>query len=65
MVRIVDAETLRDIYGFCGFSKPRELTPIWFAVPRGDDPPPSVQVVMIDQLTGVDYRSTILELTGD
>ena len=50
------------IYGFCALEKPEDLTLPWFAVPRGSDPPATVQVVMWDQLSNTEYRSTLLDL---
>jgi hypothetical protein len=50
------------IYGFCALPSPEWLTELWFAMPRGTAPPPEVQVVMRDQLTGTEYHSTIVRL---
>ena len=46
--RAVDSS---DISGFCVLSAPSDLTQIWFGLPRGTAPPPSVYVTLTDRLT--------------
>jgi hypothetical protein len=62
VVEIYDRVSGAWLYGFCALPSPDWLTRIWFAVPRGEDPPATVQVVLNDQLTGEQYLSNLLNL---
>jgi hypothetical protein len=45
------------IYGFCALGAPEDLKEIWFAVEKGEAPPESVYIVMIDRRCDLSYVS--------
>lgn len=49
------------LYGFCGFSKPSDLSLIWFALPAQLSPP-SVFVVLNDRLKKKEYKSNLVTI---
>lgn len=63
-VNIYNAETNAYLYGFCGFTSPQLLTSLWFGIPRGSTPPPSVYVMIDDRRTGTTYRSNNVSVSG-
>ncbi|WP_236143394.1 hypothetical protein [Nostoc sp. CMAA1605] len=56
-VDIFDTQTNQPIYGFCGFSSPKDLNSLWFAVETGKTPPKSVYIVLKDRRLNKTYRS--------
>jgi hypothetical protein len=52
------------IYGFCGFSSSDNLDDLWFAVPKGTQPPESVYIVMNDRECGVTYTSNLAKIAS-
>jgi hypothetical protein len=48
------------IYGFCALGTPENLDLIWFAIPDGGTPPPSIYITLIDRLTSTIYTSNTL-----
>jgi hypothetical protein len=49
--------------GFCAFSKPSDLSQIWFALEQGVIPPSYVFIVMTDRKTTAKYKSNLAETT--
>lgn len=47
------------IYGFCGLDRSAELDLIWFAVPMGSYPPPSIYVTIVDRRCDLAYTSNL------
>lgn len=47
------------IYGFCALKAAQDLGTLWFAAPRGEAPPASVYIEIIDRQTGTKYRSNL------
>ncbi len=46
-----------EIYSFCALGAPEDLKDIWFAVKKGEAPPESVYIVMIDRRCDLSYVS--------
>jgi hypothetical protein len=65
------ARTWVDVYdqsgkrlqGFCAFSKPADLSKIWFAIEAGTVPPSWVYVELTDRLTNTKYKSNLADTT--
>ena len=63
------ARTWVDIYdqsgkrlqGFCAFTKPADLSSIWFAVEEGTAPPSWVYIELTDRQTNTKYKSNLAE----
>ena len=49
------------LYGFCAFSKPSDLSLIWFALPAQLSPP-SVFIVLNDRLKKKEYKSNLVAI---
>jgi hypothetical protein len=49
--------------GFCAFSKPADLSQIWFALEQGVIPPSYIFIVLTDRQTKVKYKSNLAETT--
>jgi hypothetical protein len=47
------------LYGFCAFSKPSDLSLLWFALPEEQVPPSEVFVVLSDRLSKKEYKSNL------
>ena len=58
-VNIYNGETGAYIYGFCALSLPEDLDSIWFAVPRGEDPPPTIYIKLQDRRCNITYTSNL------
>jgi hypothetical protein len=61
-VDIYNGATNEFIFGFCSLGSSADLDGIWFAVPTGNSPPPSVYIRMTDRLTGNVYQSNTITL---
>jgi hypothetical protein len=65
------ARTWVDVYdqsgkrlqGFCAFSKPADLSKIWFALEAGTVPPSWVYIELNDRLTNTKYKSNLADTT--
>lgn len=63
------ARTWVDVYdqsgkrlqGFCAFSKPADLSSIWFAIEEGTVPPSWVYIELTDRQTNTKYKSNLAE----
>ncbi|HEY5838992.1 MAG TPA: hypothetical protein VIT19_08155, partial [Pyrinomonadaceae bacterium] len=63
------ARTWVDVYdqsgkrlqGFCAFSKPADLSSIWFAVEVGTVPPSWVYIELTDRQTNTKYKSNLAD----
>lgn len=63
------ARTWVDVYdqsgkrlqGFCAFSKPADLSSIWFALEEGTIPPSWVYIELTDRQTNTKYKSNLAE----
>ena len=49
------------LQGFCAFSKPADLSSIWFAVEVGTVPPSWVYIELTDRQTNTKYKSNLAE----
>ena len=49
------------LYGFCAFSKPADLSRIWFAEEEGMVPPSWVYIEINDRQTNTKYKSNLAE----
>ena len=58
-VHIYNGETGARIYGFCALRLPEHLDSIWFAVPRGEAPPPAVYISLEDRRCDITYTSNL------
>ncbi|KAF5424303.1 MAG: PEGA domain-containing protein [Candidatus Methanocomedens sp.] len=56
-VNIYNAEDDRRLYGFCGFSSPKSLTSLWFAVQKDVTPPEAVYIQLVDRRENKIYSS--------
>ncbi|NJO63198.1 MAG: hypothetical protein HC836_34755 [Richelia sp. RM2_1_2] len=61
-VNIFNAQTNSRLYGFCALSSPKNLTSLWFAVEKGQNPPKSVYITLEDRQTNKTYRSNVVLL---
>ena len=52
------------LYGFCAFSKPDDLSKIWFALDQEEVPPSWVYVEFQDRKTNTKYKSNLAETTN-
>ena len=52
------------IYGFCAFSKPDDLSHIWFAMDQDVVPPSWVYIELNDRKTNTKYKSNLAETTN-
>jgi hypothetical protein len=59
-VDIYNGVTNARIYGFCDLGTPDNLGQIWFAVPEGGTPPPSIYITLTDRQTSTVYTSNVL-----
>jgi hypothetical protein len=55
-LEIYDASDDSNIYGFCGFDSPDDLSSFWFAVPTGQAPP-DIYIELWDRAEEITYRS--------
>ena len=51
------------LYGFCAFSKPDDLSKIWFALDEEEVPPSYVYIEINDRKTNTKYKSNLAETT--
>ncbi len=51
------------LYGFCIFTKPDDLSSIWFALDSDEIPPSYVYVEIVDRQTNKKYKSNLAETT--
>lgn len=49
------------IYGFCAFSKPADLSGIWFAVEETQIPPSWIYIELTDRQTNTKYKSNLAD----
>ncbi len=49
--------------GFCAFSKPDDLSSIWFALDQDEVPPSYIYIEMQDRKTNTKYKSNLAETT--
>ena len=49
------------LQGFCAFSKPADLSGIWFAIEEGAVPPSWVYIELNDRQTNTKYKSNLAE----
>lgn len=59
-LEIYNGENNEYIYGFCGFTDPKDMMSFWFAVEKGTLPPKSVYVILNDRRTKEQYISNFL-----
>jgi hypothetical protein len=59
-VYIYNGVTNAYIYGFCALGIAENLGQIWFAIPQGGTPPPSIYITLTDRLTSTVYTSNTL-----
>jgi hypothetical protein len=52
------------LYGFCAFTKPDDLSKIWFALDHEEVPPSWVYVEFQDRKTNTKYKSNLAETTN-
>lgn len=52
------------LYGFCAFTKPDDLSHIWFALDQDEVPPSWVYVELNDRKTNMKYKSNLAETTN-
>jgi hypothetical protein len=52
------------LYGFCAFTKPDDLSRIWFALDRDEVPPSWIYVELQDRKTNAKYKSNLAETTN-
>ena len=65
------ARTWVDVYdqsgkrlqGFCAFSKPADLSMVWFALEEGTVPPSWVYIELTDRQTNTKYKSNLADTT--
>lgn len=50
------------IYGFCALGDNANLQNIWFAIPKGTEPPVSVYIIINDRKCEAEYKSNLLRL---
>ncbi len=60
-VHIINADTGRQLYGFCAMMSPEDLQSLWFRWPK-TQPPPRIIVDIWDRLEDVHYRSEPLAM---
>ena len=51
------------LYGFCAFTKPDDLSKIWFALDTDEVPPSYVYIELNDRQTNTKYKSNLAETT--
>jgi hypothetical protein len=51
------------LYGFCAFSKPSDLSKIWFALEQDVIPPSWIYIELNDRQTNTIYKSNLAETT--
>jgi hypothetical protein len=51
------------LYGFCAFSKPDDLSTIWFALDEEEVPPSYVYIEINDRKTNTKYKSNLADTT--
>jgi hypothetical protein len=56
-VKIYDAATGKELYGFCALNKPADLRGLWFSTKLGEPPPDCVYIVMTDRKLNKTYKS--------
>ena len=52
------------LYGFCAFTKPDDLSRIWFALDHDEVPPSWIYVELQDRKTNTKYKSNLAETTN-
>jgi hypothetical protein len=55
--------TGKRLQGFCAFSKPGDLSKIWFALEQDEIPPSYVYIELTDRQTNTKYKSNLAETT--
>jgi hypothetical protein len=56
-IDIIDSSNGQRLYGFCALGQSQDLTQLWFAVKKGEDPPNCVHIVMTDRKLNRVYKS--------
>lgn len=56
-IDIFDASNGQRLYGFCALGQSQDLTQLWFAVKKGEEPPNCVYIVMTDRKLNKTYKS--------
>jgi hypothetical protein len=56
-IDVIDSTNGQRIYGFCALGQAQDLTQLWFAVKKGEEPPPCVHIVMTDRRLNKVYKS--------
>jgi hypothetical protein len=56
-IDIINSSNGQRIYGFCALGQAQDLTQLWFAVKKGEEPPPCVHIVMTDRRLNKVYKS--------
>ena len=52
------------LYGFCAFTKPDDLSRLWFALDQDEVPPSWIYVELQDRKTNTKYKSNLAETTN-
>jgi hypothetical protein len=52
------------LYGFCAFTRPDDLSRIWFALDQDEVPPSWIYVELQDRKTNTKYKSNLAETTN-
>ena len=62
----VDVYTMngKRLYGFCAFTKPDDLSKIWFALDQDEVPPSWVYIEINDRKENKKYKSNLAETTN-
>jgi hypothetical protein len=66
-IDVIDSSNGQRLYGFCALGQSQDLTQLWFAVKKGEDPPNCVHIVMTDRKLNRVYKSNkvCLPQTGE
>jgi hypothetical protein len=56
-IDIFDSSNGQRLYGFCALGQAQDLTQLWFAVKKGEEPPNCVHIVMTDRKLNKVYKS--------
>ena len=57
------AQNGKRLFGFCNFSKPSDLSKIWFALEDTVIPPSYIYIEMTDRQTNTKYKSNLADTT--
>ncbi|MBD1869482.1 hypothetical protein H6F95_19705 [Cyanobacteria bacterium FACHB-471] len=60
----IHAEGGATLYGFCALGSPSNLKDLWFARPRGQQPPASVYITLVDRRNNITYASNSVNPTA-